>query len=182
MRDEHGFTLIELLMAVFIVAVALIALMSTLDTSRELVTDTEVHETVTHQAEREMERVLALPYDDVALTSAPATSSDPTDPRYYVSAGPPARYQWDQGDTGPQSGELVVTAAGAVDPVSAWEDGESRLSGSVHSFVTCDGEGCSDDADDRGPRRITIAVTVDGHPDQRPALISSIKVDPNATG
>jgi prepilin-type N-terminal cleavage/methylation domain-containing protein len=184
---ESGFTLIELLMAILLAAVALSALVSVLETSRKLVTVAERQETAVHQAERELERILALPYAQVALTSAPAaTSGDPDDPRRFVTSG---RYRWDQ-DATPRADDLVIngvagTAGGTLAPLEPWTDGQSRLSGHIHRFVTtaavpC-GTGCTDL---QAARRITVVVTVDapGGGPERSVLIDSLKVDPTRTG
>jgi prepilin-type N-terminal cleavage/methylation domain-containing protein len=185
---ESGFTLLELLMAILLASVALGALVSVLETSRRLVTVAEKQETAVHQAERELERILALPYAEVALTAAPAaTSGDPDDPRRFVVSG---RYRWDQ-DATPRTDDLVIngvagTAGGTLDPMQPWTDGQSRLSGHIHRFVTraavpC-GTGCTDP---QAARRITVVVTVDapgGGGPERSVLIDSIKIDPTRTG
>ena len=145
-------------------------------------------ETATHQAEREMERIIGLDYSSIALTTAPASSTDEKDPRYFVTPGTPPSYQWDQGATGPQTGDLVIDAAGALSPSAiTWQDGQSRLSGEIHRFVTwtsdlCTTTGCGASTTQRA-KRITIAVTVDGAFKMRqPLVISSIKIDPISTG
>lgn len=175
-------------MAILLAAVALGALVSVLETSRKLVTVAEKQETAVHQAERELERILALPYGEVALTAAPATTSgDSDDPRRFVTSG---TYQWDQ-DATPRSDSLVVNGVGGVTggtlaPMEAWTDGQSRLSGHIHRFVTtasvpC-GTGCTDP---QAARRITVVVTVDapgGGGPERSVLIDSLKIDPTRTG
>jgi prepilin-type N-terminal cleavage/methylation domain-containing protein len=182
---ESGFTMVELLMAMVLVAVALGALVSTLETSRRLVTVAEKQETAVHQAERELERILALPYTAVALSSAPgAPSGDPDDPRTFVTAGTPPRYQWDQ-DATPRSDDLVIdTAAGTLAPMTAWNDGQSRLSGHVHRFVTWTGDQCTSCPGVQDARRVTVVVTVDapGGGPERSVLIDSLKIDPTTTG
>jgi prepilin-type N-terminal cleavage/methylation domain-containing protein len=178
---ERGFTLIELLMASWLMAVALLALIGALDGSRSAVTRAEVLETAAHQAEGEMERILALDYSAIALRAAPQHSSDANDPRYYVTGG---SYQWDQGPTGPRTGDLVIDAAGALDPPAiSWTDGQSRFSGQIHRFVTWTGDLCSSCAGLQRAKRITVAVTVDNSRWRRkPLLIGSIKIDPSSTG
>jgi prepilin-type N-terminal cleavage/methylation domain-containing protein len=185
---ESGFTLVELLMAILLAAVALGALVSVLETSRKLVSVAEKQETAVHQAERELERILALPYGEVALTAAPAaTSGDPDDPRRFVTSG---NYRWDQ-DATPRSDSLVVNGSGGVTggtlaPMEAWTDGQSRLSGHIHRFVTrasvpC-GIGCTDP---QAARRVTVVVTVNapgGGGPERSVLIDSLKIDPTRTG
>ena len=105
LREDDGFTIVELLVTILVIAVSLITMMSAFDSSRRLTSTAEENETATHQAEREMERILSLSYDSIALKSVPATSTDPNNPAYYVQPGPPATYQWDRGSTGPQSAD-----------------------------------------------------------------------------
>jgi prepilin-type N-terminal cleavage/methylation domain-containing protein len=183
--SEDGFTLFELLIAMAVTAVGLMALVSSFDHSRNLVSVAEKSEVASHQAERQMERVLSLSYAQVAHPTAPTNSTDPSNPRYYVNG---TTYQWDQGTTGPQTGTLVVDAANGSTELNArdWVDSESRLEGEVHTFVTqtgdlCAGAGCP--AGTQAGRRVTVAVTVEGpDPLRKPVLISSIKIDPAATG
>jgi prepilin-type N-terminal cleavage/methylation domain-containing protein len=182
---EDGFTLFELLIAMVVTAVGLMALVSSFDHSRDLVSNAEKIEVASHQAERQMERVLSLPYAQVAHRSLPVHSDDTADPRHYVNG---SIYQWDQGPTGPQSGTLVVDATKGSTLIDArsWVDSESRLEGAVHTFVTETGDLCSDTRCPSGSqagRRVTVAVTVEGpRPLRRPVLISTIKIDPGATG
>src|SRR5918992_2185787 len=128
---EDGFTLFELLVAITLLAVGLIALVGTFDGSRDLVSTAEKTEVASHRAERELERILSLPYASVGHATTPSSSSDPASPAFYVSGG---NYQWDQGATGPRSDALVVEASGTLGAAAtAWEDGESRLEGQIQS-------------------------------------------------
>jgi prepilin-type N-terminal cleavage/methylation domain-containing protein len=187
LAPESGFTLVELLMAIVVAAIGLGALVTTLASSRDLVTVSEKQETMVHQAERELERILALPYTAVALNSAPdAASGDPDDPRRFVTAGPPPSYRWDQ-DTTPRSDLLVIEpAAGTLAPRTSWTDGQSRLSGDIHRFVTTTEDQCLDASCPgvQAAKRVTVVVTVDapGGGPERSVLIDSIKIDPTTTG
>ena len=189
LRQEDGFTLFELLIAMAVTAVGLMALVSSFDHSRDLVSTAEKTEVAAHQAERQIERVLSLGYAQVAHRAALQHSDDTSDPRFYVAPGG-ATYQWDQGATGPQSGTLVVDQTNGSDVIDArdWADSESRLGGEVHTFVTWTGDLCPatvtgcPSGEQRG-KRVTVAVTVGGpRPLRAPVLISSVKIDPNATG
>jgi prepilin-type N-terminal cleavage/methylation domain-containing protein len=184
LADEDGFTLFELLIAMAVTAVGLMALVSSFDHSRELVSVAEKTEVASHQAERAMERVLAMPYAQVAHSNAPTHSTDPKNPAYYVTG---SAYQWDQGATGPRSDNLEVDATkGQISNVTDWQDSASRLTGKTYTFVTRTGDLCSaagcPSGDQRG-RRVTVAVTVNGpRPLSRPVLISSVTIDPLTTG
>jgi prepilin-type N-terminal cleavage/methylation domain-containing protein len=183
LAPEDGFTLFELLMAITVMAVGLVALVSSFDHSRDLVSVAEKTEVASHRAERELERILALPYADVEHGTAPLNSPNSADPAFFVSAG---NYQYDQGPTGPQSETLAVVADGGTDIPSAasqWVDGETRLRGQIQSFVTWTGDYCTATDRARCAKRVTVAVTVDGNrPLRRPVLISTIMTNPAGTG
>jgi prepilin-type N-terminal cleavage/methylation domain-containing protein len=176
-RREDGFTLIELLVAITVTAIGLLALVSSFDHSRDLVGVSEKVEVASHRAERELERILAKAYTNVGHATTPPSSTDPTKPASYVTG---ASYQWDQGTTGPQSETLVVEGTGEVSPVpDPWTDSESRLSGTVQSFVTWTGGFCTTADRSDCAKRVTVAVTVDGpRPLRKPVLISTVMTDP----
>jgi prepilin-type N-terminal cleavage/methylation domain-containing protein len=183
---EDGFTMFELLIAMAVTAVGLMALVSSFDHSRELVSNAEKIEVATHQAERQMERVLSLSYTQVANRTTPTNSTDSSNPRFYVSG---SNYTWDQ-DSTPQTSALVVDATNGSTQLDMrdWVDSESRLEGEVHTFVTLTGDLCpatvtNCPAGTQAGKRVTVAVTVEG-PDalEKPVLISSLMINPSATG
>jgi prepilin-type N-terminal cleavage/methylation domain-containing protein len=177
---EDGFTMFELLMAITVLAVGLVALVSSFDHSRNLVSVAEKTEVASHRAERELERILSMSYASVAHPSTPASSPDSASPASYVSGG---NYQYDQGSTGPQSEALAVDGAGLISASpSTWTDSETRLTGQIQSFVTWTGDYCTTDRT-RCAKRVTVAVTVGGpRPLGRPVLISTIMTNPAGTG
>ena len=178
---EDGFTLFELLMAITVLAVGLIALVTSFDHSRDLVSVAEKTEVASHRAERELERILSLPYAGVAHPSGPASSPSSADPAFYVSG---TSYQYDQGSTGPQSEALAVAGGGAIGASpSTWTDSEARLTGQIQSFITWTGEYCTPADRTRCAKRVTVAVTVGGaKPLRRPVLISTVMTSPVGTG
>ena len=184
LAGEGGFTLFEMLIAMTVIAVGLMALVSSFDHSRELVSHAEKTEVASHQAQKAMERVLAMPYAQVAHATAPTHSTDTTSPANYVTG---SSYQWDQGSTGPRSDNLEVDATnGQISNVANWADSASRLTGKIYTFVTRTGDLCSATgcpAGDQRGKRVTLAVTVDGpRPLGRPVLISSLMINPATTG
>ena len=183
LANEDGFTLFELLIAMAVTAVGLMALVSSFDHSRDLVSVAEKTEVASHQAERAMERVLAMPYASVAHNPAPTHNTDPKHPANYVTG---TSYVWDQ-DASPQSDLLEVDLTnGQISNVTNWQDSTSRLTGKTYTFVTRTGDLCSATdcpAGDQRGKRVTIAVTVDGpRPLGRPVLISSVMINPAQTG
>jgi prepilin-type N-terminal cleavage/methylation domain-containing protein len=179
---EDGFTLFELLMAITLLAVGLMALVGSFDHSRDLVSLAEKTEVASHRAERELERILSLPYGSVAHRSTPVHSDDSTSPAFYVSG---SSYQYDQGATGPRSETLAVDATNGSTSLapSVWNDSQLRLSGEIHAFVTWTGDYCTVANRALCAKRVTVAVTVGGpRPLRRPVLISTIMTNPVGTG
>ena len=181
-RAEEGFTLVEVLLACLIAGTGLLATVVTFDTSRDLVSFAEKKEAMVHVGEREIERILTLDYEKVALDSAPPPAPDPADPGYYVQAGP--SYRWNQrADAQPPHTEpLVIDPAGEIPAAStSWSDG--RLSGRVERFVTwVDDATCGSlCAGTQDYKRVTVAVTVNGRGGPtKPILLSTLVTDPDA--
>jgi prepilin-type N-terminal cleavage/methylation domain-containing protein len=180
---EDGFTLIELMIAIVVMTVGVLALGTVLASSRTESNNAENQQAEVHRAQKEIERVASLSYQQVADQAAPGSgSANPNDPLYYYNPGA-GTYQWDQGSTGPKSDLLVVDATngGLSANATPWSDG--RLGGNVQDFVTwvtdpnC-GPGCPASQD---YKRVTVAVTnnTGGYPRQ-PVLISTIVADPHA--
>jgi prepilin-type N-terminal cleavage/methylation domain-containing protein len=181
LAGEEGFTLFELLMAITVLAVGLIALVTSFDHSRDLVSVAEKTEVASHRAERELERILSLPYAGAAHASTPASSLNSADPAFYVSG---TNYQYDQGSTGPQWETLAVAGGGSMSATpNTWTDSEARLTGQIQSFITWTGEYCTPADRTRCAKRVTVAVTVGGtRPLRRPVLISTVMANPVGTG
>src|SRR4051812_31343327 len=110
-REERGFTLLEVMVAALILVIGVLAVIGVFDSSRRLTTVSEKEEVVAHRAEAELERIQAMPFAAVALSSNPSHVIDSADPDFYVTAGVPPTYRWDQGSSGPKTDPLVVDAA-----------------------------------------------------------------------
>jgi hypothetical protein len=196
MRRDGGFTIVEVLVAALVLTLAVIAMIGALDASRVLTTVGERHTLMAHRAQRELERVAALPYAQVAMTAAPSPSTDRQNPNYYVAAGPPATFQWDR-NTASTAEPFAIDSAGAFTPSTEaaaqpcpaatnpckWTDG--LQSGYVYDFVTwhydsvCNnGSVCPAQND---YKRVTVVVTLTGasHPSM-PALVSTLVSDTHA--
>jgi prepilin-type N-terminal cleavage/methylation domain-containing protein len=190
---QGGFTLIELLAAISILTVGIFAVGTTLASSRTESSGAETQQVEIHRAQKELERIEALPYAQVGLTAAPGTSTSATDPRYYVGGGACPSYQWNQTAGSTSNTDAVVIngctygtssySGGSLGPgPTAWSDG--HVSGNVYDFVTwvtdtkC-GSGCPSSND---YKRVTIAVTnTNGSRPFNPVLVSTIIADPHAT-
>lgn len=100
LREERGFTLVELISAVLVTTLGVIALITTLDSSRELITFAERKESAVHVGEQELERIQSMPYENIALEDDPVPCNaqpdpvcDDYNPARYVEG---AWYRWDQ--------------------------------------------------------------------------------------
>jgi Tfp pilus assembly protein PilV len=179
LRAEGGFTLVEVMIATLLTAIGTMALVTGFDSSREMVNLAERNEAATHQAEKELERIMAMDYSAVALTATPTASSNKNNPAYYVNGG---NYTWDQ-DASPRTEALVVDAVnGQIEPIETWSDG--RLSGEIHVFTThvYDQNLQQAGTDQPDARRVTVAVTVNGEGGpEKPVLNSSIAFDRGPT-
>ena len=169
LRSERGMTLVELLVAATICGVGMMATIGVIDHSREVSVKSEKREAMSHQAQREVERLMELPFANLAhpTTNPPVASPTPGHPSSYITGN--NQYAYDR--TSPGTTEpLVLSGIGQVGaPSVPWNDAQTRLSGHVYRFVT---------RVDTNARRITVVVTVDGTNNPRDVLMSSIKTRP----
>ena len=175
LRSEAGFSLIELVVAAALAAVALTAMIGTFDGSRDAISGAERLNTATHVGEQELERIAAMDYHDIGLTSAPTTALDPYHPCYYVLSS--GQYQWDRRDS--TRIENLVTGQGTLAVSSSWTDGTNRLSGQVWRFITWVYDpNLVQSPDQPEAKRVTVAVTVSGGKRKfTPVTLSSIVYD-----
>jgi prepilin-type N-terminal cleavage/methylation domain-containing protein len=176
---QDGFTMIELMVAIAVLIVGIMGTFVAFEASQRLSLVSERHATMAHIAQREIERVEGIAYSKVALTSTPSTSSDPTNPDYYVVAGSPPSFKWDRLSASAEPVDVDSTA-GTIVPVQSWSEGQ--FSGQIYDFVTwATDPKCSPGCPASGDyKRITVAVTMSAglHPD--PVYVSSVIADPQA--
>src|SRR5581483_12297802 len=114
--DESGFTLIETLLAIVVLTVGILGMMVGFVAAQKLSLVAERHTTMSHVAQREIERIEGIAYSQIGLSSSPSPSTDPNNPDYYVVAGSPLKYEYDR--TAGTSEALDVDAtAGSIPPV-----------------------------------------------------------------
>lgn len=191
-----GMTMIELLAAILVIAVAVLGAYGIFDTSNHAIHVSEVRESSTNVAQRELERVQSLPYAQVGLTLAPSVSTNPNNPDYYVSAGTCPTFTWNQspGATNP-SDQLVINGCGTYLGGTVIPSDATTYSGyTVYDFVTwvndnqcVPGVGCpgSGGVGTNDFKRVTVEVTSNSSgraalTPTSPVLVSAIVVDPHA--
>lgn len=127
-RGEAGFTLVEVLAASLLLLVGILGVAASLDISRTSINSSEVRESATHRAERELERIRALPYTSLGLVELPSGSAEAGHPASYVQSG---GYQWNEQD--PSKVEPFVVG-GAVASKQQLDDG--RLKADLFVYIT----------------------------------------------
>jgi hypothetical protein len=171
--------LIETVAAILVLTIGVLGMIVGFDAARRLSLVSERHSAMALVAQREIERIQGINYAGIGLTSPPATSSDSTNPDYYVVGGSPESYQYSH--TNGVSEMLVVdTMNGQVTPVQSWSQG--NLSGSIYDFVSYVSDpNCSPGCPaSQNYKRITVAVTIGGGLQPTPVYSSSVIADPAA--
>ena len=171
LRSESGMTIVELMVAAMICVVGLLATVAVLDQSRKVGDEAEARETIAHQADRELERLIGLSWATLAhpVPGPAGPTGTAPDPASYVVSTTPRTYRFDRKDES-RAETLVVLAGGLVANVATdFTDGQNRLSGKVHRYVT-----------EVNPqtRRVTVAVTADPPADVPPVYLSTLVTDP----
>ncbi len=180
-RSQSGFTLVEVIIATFVLVVGVLSVLAGYSASRKLTLVAERRATMSHLAQREVERLQALTFAELAMKSSPTHSTEPTNPDYYFdSSGYSCGEEKGEGcldwtrEAGKEEERLVTAAGGVVEgsptksceetPVGSCKWANGKLSGNVYDFVTwhtdkvC-GESsklCSSES----YKRVTVAVTL----------------------
>ena len=165
--------MVEAMVAAAVLLGGLLSTFLVLDGSRDLTTVSERKEVAVHRAERELERVQAIPYAQLELAAQPtaATPGDALDPRALVSG---TNYDWDLTSATNPLEALVIKAPAATNPDAitsrqTWSDG--RMSGTLDTFVTTAATGL---------KRVTVAVRLDGTQRPRSPIYMSTLVSQQA--
>jgi Tfp pilus assembly protein PilV len=174
---ESGLGIVEVLVAMVVLVVGILGMMMTFSDSQKLQLVSERSTTMAHIAQREIERIEGIPYAQIALTSAPTSSTDPQNPDYYVS-GSSFEYSRQAGVSEPLD---INTTDGTIVPVQSWSEGS--FTGDIYDFITWSTDpycspGCPSSND---YKRITVAVTMSGELAPGPVWISSLIANPNST-
>jgi len=161
---EDGISMVEVLVAVLILAIGILGLVGAFDSARKLNLLSERRTLSAHRAQLEIERLQAIPFEQLAMISAPSHSAETTNPDYYVNLASPVKcsstscFAWNASKTGEEEPLAIATKSGtecasesakecgviATSPTGRkcteklgaceWTDGNA--SGNVYAFVT----------------------------------------------
>ena len=162
-REERGLTIVEGAVAALLLIVGALAVLQVFDASARNAYRAEESQVVVNRLQAELEEVQAKAgedYDRIALSSAPATSSDRNDPRWRVSG---TNYLTGASGTNPQP--LVIDPTGAINPQpEPFQTGD--VSGEIFKFVTRSPD-CTEvlcPADETYLKRVIVAAKIDEAP------------------
>ncbi|MGI8632634.1 MAG: type IV pilus modification PilV family protein [Solirubrobacterales bacterium] len=170
-RSQDGMTIVEVLIAIVILVVGILAFFLTIDSSTRATYNSERFQTANNIAQREMEALRRLDYDELAMTGAPAYNANPDDPRYRVNG---TKFALTSDGTNKEDlivnggavptgydGEGDTIADGVVSPdPETFNTG--RVDGRIFRFVTWEeDEECMTICAAAGHKRVTVAVKLD---------------------
>jgi prepilin-type N-terminal cleavage/methylation domain-containing protein len=196
LRGQQGFTLIEMLVAMFVLAIGIIATMNVFTSSKAISVVAQRYEVGVHQAQREMERLRSLPYSELGLTSQPAVadrlSADPNKVGYFNGATFTVKSS--AGAQAAVSETLVLpatNATGAVNPApTPFTLAGGGVSGKVYRYITWRPEDCGNDGagqplcpGNQDTKRILVAVKMDANGNvapSNPVWVTSVAIDPTS--
>jgi type II secretory pathway pseudopilin PulG len=167
-QSEAGFTIVEVMVAAMLLLIGSLGMMSLVDASSRNTYRAEQSQVVVNQLQTEMEKIRRIPFEEVALTSAPAHSTDPEDPAWRVSGnhfatspmGTGLRPMVVNGGTLAAGGTI---SDGVLSPApTPFESGD--VSGTIRRYVVwmndpkCPDTLCPGDQD---LKRVIVAATID---------------------
>jgi Tfp pilus assembly protein PilV len=195
--DDRGMGLLEVMVAILLLTVGIIALVSSFDAAQRLTLTAERRSALTHRAQRQIETLETISYEQLAMSAAPTHSAEESNPDHYVDYHTPLAckeattnggcFAWNASNTAEEAA-LVIAGGGSVAATpESWSTG--NVSGKTYSFVTwasdkvCTGkeEACPAEND---YKRITVVVTATliGGQTMTPVRVSVLIPNPDVAG
>jgi prepilin-type N-terminal cleavage/methylation domain-containing protein len=185
-RSERGYTLVEILAAMALMSFGVAATLRVFGSSGRTAQAAQRDHVATQKAQAAIDLLGTTPYNQLGLTSTPASSTDPRNPGYRVSGttltvkpGLTETFVLSS-DTG-QGGAAISPAAETFTVGS----GGSAISGHIYRYVTWRDEPCPTGLCDgtQNTKRATVAVTINAHgavAASAPVWVSKVIPDPAA--
>jgi Tfp pilus assembly protein PilV len=172
-------TLVEVVVASLVLTLGSLAVLSLVSASARNSYRAEQSQVVSNRLQDEMEKIQQLAdnadYDRIALSQAPAPSSDPNDPASRVSG---TSYAVNRNGTGL---EPMVFDGGGIAPVSQLSSGD--VHGTIHRFVVKEPSSLCPPPDDGCLKRVIVSIVLDPASSvgvRRYQEIQSLIADPRA--
>lgn len=186
MRSEHGYTLVEIMIAMALMSVGVAATLRVFGSSGRTAQAAQRDNVATQKAQAALDLLSTTPYNQLGLTSTPASSTDQLDPGYRVS-GTTLAVKPGLTETFVLSTDAGQSGA-AVDPHPepfTVGSGTSAISGNIYRYITWRDEDCPTGICDgaQNTKRLTVAITIDPHgavAAGTPIWVSKVVPDPQA--
>lgn len=177
--QRSGFTLVEVVVASFLLTTGLAATMNVLNSANHANNVAQRQQTAAGIAQRALEEIADLDYDQLSLTSAPPGSSDPNIPLNRVNG---SQFETEEG----QDETLVVGEPNAAVNPGPDAVNEGGVNAEVYRFVTWvdapNYQGCTQNCDsNQDYKRITVAVRASSEAFRgfdKYVLVSTLRIDP----
>ncbi len=114
-KEEEGFTIVEILIASIILVLGALAVFQTLSASIHNVQRSKETQVGLSVAQREMEKIRALPYEKIALKTTPVNATEASSPNNRVSG---TAFNLKRTGTS-EYATMVVSGSGEVEPTSS---------------------------------------------------------------
>ena len=191
---EAGFTVIEVVIAAALLAIASLAVLGLVDAANRNNLRASQSQVVNDRLQQQMEAIKQLPYNQVALTRLPSSSTDPSTPASRVTASTfnvkrtgaaNCENLVYNGSTAPGDGSAVT--GGSVDPgPTPFQNGSVK--GNIYRYVTWEADpACGNDTQsncgERYYKRVVIDITLDQTASGGPRVYQEIQgyvSNPNA--
>lgn len=179
---ESGLTIIEVLVAAVVLTLGAAATFGVLGAATKNAQRAKATQVALDLAQEEMERLHGLPYESLAVSSQPASSSQPLNPGYRVKGEEFALERTPQGEYG----KLDIEPERGVSPESEFFSGDTEhggIKGTLYRYVvwrndpTCPEEECPGEDD---YKQIVVAVKPD-KPVSQPGESGYVEVQSQVT-
>jgi hypothetical protein len=164
LADESGLTIIEVLVASIVLVLGAAATFGILGAAAKNSQRARSTQVALDLAQEELERLHAIPYENLALSSMPSASTNELNPGYRVSGGQFAVERSPRGEYA----DLAIDSENGVSPESTFTAGassEGGVGGTVYRYVvwrndpTCSDKECEETTHDY--KQIIVAVRPD---------------------
>jgi hypothetical protein len=180
LREESGFTVVEAMVAGLLLVVGALGMLQVFDAGTRNTYRAEESQVLNNRLQAELERLEAIPYAELAMSSNPGHVNDSNDPRSRVSGT-----NFALASNGTESRPMVIDSEDGINPGPIpFETGD--VSGEIYRFVVSTpdpacGTYCPGDED---LKRVVVAAKIDEAPvsfEHSYDEIQTAVVDPDAT-
>jgi prepilin-type N-terminal cleavage/methylation domain-containing protein len=161
LSGQQGFGLIEVIVAMVLMVIGVLSAFIAYESSQRGDERGERTAALAHHAQSEIERIEAMPYEQIGMKTVPTNSGSgkATDPLNYVVNSPAGyKYDWSSSTSEP----FVSGGESKLEPEVAWTEGSPERKGKLFTFVTWVSDSCPLCAKSQDYKRVTVVLTTSG--------------------